>query len=158
MSNGIFRKKSLDKISSPEQLNDYIKVANVSVWLVLALLICFLAGLCAWGFFGHMDTGFFCAAYCENGTLSCFICEDDMDAKVNAGIVVRVDGMEFILDSVNERPQKAGQVMDEYTLHLSNLSEDAWVYCAFAHAGLPNGSYSVYVLKSSTSPLSFLLN
>lgn len=28
MSDQIFRKKSLDRISSPEQLNDYIRVAN----------------------------------------------------------------------------------------------------------------------------------
>ena len=36
MSDQIFRKKSLDRISSPEQLNDYIRVANPGIWMILA--------------------------------------------------------------------------------------------------------------------------
>ena len=32
MNNGLFRKNSLDKISSPEQVNDYIKTTNLSTW------------------------------------------------------------------------------------------------------------------------------
>ncbi len=34
MEDPIFRKKSLDKLSSPEQLNDYIKVTNPGVWII----------------------------------------------------------------------------------------------------------------------------
>ena len=40
--NSIFRKKSLERVQSPEQLNDYIKVANPGVWLVLIAVIIFL--------------------------------------------------------------------------------------------------------------------
>ena len=43
MSDQIFRKKSLDRISSPEQLNDYIRVANPGIWMILAAVI-ILAG------------------------------------------------------------------------------------------------------------------
>ena len=39
MNNSIFRKKSLDRISSPEQLNDYIRVSTPSVWMVLFAII-----------------------------------------------------------------------------------------------------------------------
>ena len=39
MSDQIFRKKSLDRISSPEQLNDYIRVANPGIWMILAAVI-----------------------------------------------------------------------------------------------------------------------
>ena len=35
MSDQIFRKKSLDRISSPEQLNDYIRMANPGIWMIL---------------------------------------------------------------------------------------------------------------------------
>ena len=37
MSDQIFRKKSLDRISSPEQLNDYIRVANPGIWMILEI-------------------------------------------------------------------------------------------------------------------------
>ena len=39
MDNQIFRKESLDQISSPEQLNDYLRVTNPAVWLVLTAVI-----------------------------------------------------------------------------------------------------------------------
>ena len=44
MSN-LFRQKSLDRISSPEQLNDYIRVSTPSVWMVLIAIVILLAGM-----------------------------------------------------------------------------------------------------------------
>lgn len=35
MSKPLFRQKSLDKITSPEQMGDYIRVSNPSVWMIL---------------------------------------------------------------------------------------------------------------------------
>ncbi len=51
----LFRKKSLQKISSPEQLDDYIRVTTPSVWLVLLALIILLAGLLVYSIFGTVD-------------------------------------------------------------------------------------------------------
>ena len=51
MSN-IFRKKTMDRVSSPEQLNDYIRVTSPSLWLVLLGLLILLVGVIAWSIFG----------------------------------------------------------------------------------------------------------
>ena len=51
----IFRQKSLDRVSSPEQLNDYIRVTTPSVWLVLAAIILLLVGMLAWSVFGTVQ-------------------------------------------------------------------------------------------------------
>lgn len=48
----IFRQKSIDRISSPEQLNDYIKVSSPSAWVVLTAIIILLIGVLVWGMFG----------------------------------------------------------------------------------------------------------
>ena len=40
----LFRKKSIDRIQSPEQLNDYLRVANPAVWVLLAAILLLLAG------------------------------------------------------------------------------------------------------------------
>ena len=48
----IFRQKSIDRVSSPEQLNDYSRVTSPSVWLVLLAIILLLLGLLAWSVFG----------------------------------------------------------------------------------------------------------
>lgn len=44
----LFREKSLERVSSPEQLNDYIKVTTPSVWLVLIAVILLLVGILTW--------------------------------------------------------------------------------------------------------------
>ena len=51
----IFRKKTLERISNPERLDDYINVSNPSVWLILAAILVFLAGFGVWVVFGHID-------------------------------------------------------------------------------------------------------
>ena len=51
----LFRKKSMDRVSSPEQLNDYIRVTTPSVWLVMLGVILLLAGMIVWSIFGTVN-------------------------------------------------------------------------------------------------------
>ncbi len=53
--NGVFRKKSIERVSSPEELNDYIRVTTPSVWLVLVAIILLLAGMLAWSVLGTVE-------------------------------------------------------------------------------------------------------
>ena len=52
---GIFREKSMQRVSSPEQLNDYIRVTSPSVLLVLSAIILLLLGMLAWSVFGTVE-------------------------------------------------------------------------------------------------------
>jgi hypothetical protein len=52
MEESIFRKSSLEKISSPEQLNDYMKVTSGGVWLLLLGLFALLLAAGVWAFTG----------------------------------------------------------------------------------------------------------
>ena len=54
-SDGIFRQTSLDRVSGPEELNDYIRVTTPSVWIVLTSLVVLLLGMLAWSIFGTVD-------------------------------------------------------------------------------------------------------
>ena len=40
----LFRQKTLDRISSPEKLTDYLRVTNPGIWIFLAAVIVLLAG------------------------------------------------------------------------------------------------------------------
>ena len=40
----LFRKKSLERISSPEELHDYLRVTSPRLWMVLAAIMVLLAG------------------------------------------------------------------------------------------------------------------
>ena len=50
----IFRQKSIDKVSSPEKLDDYIRVTKPSVWMTLAAVGVLLVGTIVWGIFGEL--------------------------------------------------------------------------------------------------------
>ena len=51
----LFREKSMERVSSPEELNDYIKVTTPSVWLVLSVAVLLLVGALVWGTLGTVD-------------------------------------------------------------------------------------------------------
>ena len=46
----IFRKSSLQRISSPEKLNEYIRVSKPSVWIILGAVIVLFIAAGIWGF------------------------------------------------------------------------------------------------------------
>ncbi len=54
-SRQIFRENSIERVTSPEQLDDYIKVTTPSVWLILAATVILLAGIFIWGIFGKIE-------------------------------------------------------------------------------------------------------
>ena len=54
-SRQIFREKSIERVTSPEQLDDYIKVTTPSVCLILSATIALLAGMIIWGVFGKIE-------------------------------------------------------------------------------------------------------
>ncbi|MBQ3785784.1 MAG: hypothetical protein II799_00750 [Lachnospiraceae bacterium] len=51
----LFKKKTIGKLSSPEQLNEYIRVTTPSVWLLLTVLLLLLTGLIAWSVTGRVE-------------------------------------------------------------------------------------------------------
>ncbi len=54
-NNGIFREKSIDRVTGPESLNDYIRVTSPSVWIALLALVVLLLGMLAWSVFGRIE-------------------------------------------------------------------------------------------------------
>lgn len=45
----------MEKVSSPEQLNDYIRVSTPRVWITLVATLILLAGAVIWAVFGTMQ-------------------------------------------------------------------------------------------------------
>jgi len=51
---GLFNQKSLERISGPEELNDYVRVTSPSVWIVLTAITLLVLGLLGWSIFGTL--------------------------------------------------------------------------------------------------------
>lgn len=154
----LFRKKSIERVTSPEQLNDYIRVSNPGVWMVLAAVVILLAGVCVWGVFGRLDTKKQASGVCENGKLTCYIKSDDI-SDVKEDTLVSVAGKEYTVKSVSSSPVRLDGEKDSYLIYLGGFSETDWVYVATVDApDLADGEYSVDVITKRVSPISFVLN
>jgi len=156
MSN-LFRKKSLDRISSPEQLNTYLRVSTPSVWVLLAAIVVLLTGVCIWGVFGHMDTTLTVAAIVENGVATAFVKEADAD-MISAEQAVLVAGTQGYVLSVGTEPVRVDEAFTEYMRHVGALQEGEWVYAVMLDADCADGVYPAQIVIDSVSPMSFVLN
>lgn len=156
MQNNIFREKSMDRVSSPEQLNDYIKVSNPAVWMVISSIVILLIGICVWGIFGKLNTVIKTGGICENGVAHCYVKEADVD-KIKANATVTVKDKEYPVFAVSKTPIEASGDIDSYILHLGNISEGDWVYEVLFNAPLANDIYEMDITVDSVSPMSFIL-
>ena len=157
MNDSIFRQKSIDKISSPEQLNDYVRVSSPGVWLILSAIILLLAGICFYGIFGRLETKLEVAGVCKNGVLTCYIKENDV-SKIESGMAAVVNEEKYEINAVSPAPETIDTEIGTYAMHIGNLQEGEWVYEATADAQLQDGIYTVSIVVDSVSPMSFIWN
>ena len=157
MNEKLFRKKSVDKVSSPEQLNEYIRVANPSVWMVLAAIVILLVGVVVWGFIGHLDTTLETAVICENGDAVIYIKEADAE-KIAVGMPVRVGNQEYAVSEIPAEPIRVDNKISEYAIHASGLTEGEWVYAVKITGDFADGVQKAELVIESISPISFILN
>ena len=147
----------MDKVSSPEQLNEYIRVANPGVWMVLAAIVILLAGVVVWGFIGHFDTTLPTAVVCENGEAVIYIKEADAE-KIAVGMTVRVDDKEYTVSEISAEPIRVDDTMSEYAIHASGLTRGEWVYVVSLDGDFTDGVQKAEIVIESISPISFILN
>ena len=153
----IFRQKSVERISSPEQLNDYVRVSNPAVWMVLAAVAFILAGVCVWGIFGRLETVINTAGVCRDGKITCYVPDDDIKS-VKVGMKVNVNGGGFEIFEIAQKPIEVDENFDSYAMYVGELKEGQWVYEVTAKAQLESGTYNAKITTESVSPISFVMN
>lgn len=157
MNDKIFRKKSIDKMSSPEQLNDYIKVTSPGVWMVLAAIAILLAGICVWGIFGKLETKLTVAAESREGQTVLYVKESDI-SSVKKDMNVTVDNSVYTVTSISATPIAVTEEISEYARHTGGLSLGEWVYVVQTSGKLADGAYRAQIVTDSVSPLYFVFN
>ena len=134
----VFRKASLDRIQSPEQLNDYLRVTNPSVWVVLTAVILILAGALIWGSFAYIDSFAAGVGEVKNGVMMVTFEDDTLAKNVKAGMNVTVGDSSCAIVSIGRAP-------------------DGSLF-AQANTTLADGSYQVKVRYRQTQLLELLFN
>ncbi len=130
----LFRKKTLDRISSPEQLTDYLRVTNPGIWIILAAVILLLAGLCAWSVVGTLDTEKDVKVVVEQHTAAVISPES---VNIEQGMPLHVSGKDYVINSSET---------DEYGRSIGRAAVD-----------LPDGVYDGTVVTETVHAVDFLL-
>ncbi len=156
-SNTIFRKSSLDRVSSPEQLNDYIKVSHPGVWLILGAVIVLLIGVCIWGVFGTLTSAKDALVVVKDGKATCYVTPEEAKS-LTPGMEVRLGDSRGSIVSVSLAPMKITGNFDAYALYLSGLKIDDWVVPVTIDISAADGTYMVQIILEAIPPISFVLN
>lgn len=130
MNEHIFRKKSLERIKSPEDLDDYVRIAGPGVWLLLGAVVLLLIGALIWGICGRVETSYEASASVKDGAAVVTVAGEI--PALNDGSFVRIEG--------NEYPAS---------------EKDGVLSCVTA---LPDGEYASTLVTESTKPISFIWN
>ena len=138
MDNQVFRQKSLDQISSPEQLNDYMRVTNPSVWIVLAAVILLLAGMILWSSVASIDSFATGTAQVKDGTMTVKFENAQIAKSISSGMEIVVGETASVISSVGK-------------------DENGSVF-ATANTTLTDGVYTAKVIYKNTKVLKLLFN
>lgn len=156
MNTALFRKTSIDRVNSPEQLNQYIRVARPGVWITLSAVVLLLAGVVIWGVFGTIETTVHTYALVENGKVVCYLEEEDA-ALVEDGMPVLLDDVSGRVLSVSAAPVQIDAGANPYLMHMSGFSAGDFRYVAEIEAqGLADGVYQAKITVESVHPLVFV--
>ena len=126
------------RISSPEQLNDYLKVTNPKIWMLFVAVLLLVGGLLLWSSFTTIESYATGTARAVGGELTVTFDDAAKASKV-------LPGMEM-------------EVGDVQTEVLTVGTDEGGGVVASAHANIPDGSYSVRVGYKTTQVISMLLN
>lgn len=132
----IFRKKTLERISSPEQLTDYLRITNPGVWVVMSAIIFLLLGLFFWSMTGTLQT--------------------KVDVKVNVenqtATIIPVSSDTLVADM----PLQINS--NEYVIAYTETDEYGRVYGIAVVDDLPDGVYDGTAVIEAIHPIQFLIN
>ena len=130
--------RSIGRMSSPEQLNDYLKVTNPKIWLLLVAVALLLVGLLLWSNFTTVESYATGVARADGGELIVTFDDAEKAGKVQSGMEMEIGDVETEILTVGTDTD--GRIV------------------ASAQANIPDGTYDVRVGYSTMQVISMLLN
>lgn len=123
-------------ITSPEQLNDYLKVTNPRIWAVFVVILLIMLAFIAWSCAGTIRTFADAKAVVSDGKAQLIVVSME-SGTIEKGMTVGINGEDFQITEVEE---------DEYGRTV-----------AYAPVSLLDGSYDAKIVTETITPISFLL-
>ena len=151
--------KKIKKVNSPEQLNQYIRLSNPGVWVLLIAIVVLLIGVCIWGIYGKIDTKIKSVVVSDSYNSYLYVKEENL-SKIKSGMQVELGNDEntYEIVSIEETPEKVTEELDEYIRHLGDFQIGEWIYKCKLNKNIKEGNYSANIIIESISPMTFIIN
>ena len=157
MRKQLFTNKSLEKVTSPEQLKQYIRVSNPGLWMLLSAIVILLVGVVIWGYIAQLDTTLPTAIIAKDGEGVVYISEEHVE-KLSEGMTVRSLDGEYQVEYISAEAVLVDDGFSEYAMYASGLTQGQWVYAVKVHGTFPDGVHKAEIVLESISPITFILN
>mgnify|MGYP007069892947 CR=1 FL=1 len=138
MENSIFRKKSIDRISSPESLTEYLRVTTPSAYIILIAAAVALLGLFIWSNAMSINSFAYGDGVVVNGIMTVTFRDSDSARNVDNSMRIVVGDNQMSIDTVG---------VDEHGRTI-----------AVCKTNMPNGNYEAKVCYRQTQIISMLFN
>lgn len=160
MNEKLFRKSSLDRVTGPEQLDDYIRVASPSLWVMLGAVVILLVAVLVWSVTGALPTTLSLSGVGTGGTVTCYLPMEEAET-LSPGMAARAGGVEGTVSGVGESPLSRAEVtaslQSDYLAENLGLSD--WnVPVTLTVPDAPDGLCPVTVTVDAVRPITFILN
>ena len=152
------KNEKTNRITSPEQVNDYIKTSNPAAWLMILSALFLLASIFVWAVFGTIDVTVKADGIATEDGIVCYLPESE---DVAVGDKVKFGDLQGEVVSVSEKPVSKMKIIesldvDEYTLYCLDLSEWNYIVEVSMPENASDGYVEVEITKETIKPISFL--
>lgn len=164
----IFRKESLDRVESPEQLDEYIKVSQPKAWLIIAALLVAAIAVIVWSVVGSLPQTMEVKGVTAGGkVINCY--EDVENANTNLiGCKANIslpDGRSISgeVESVSQNPYSQEEIRSKISEDwlVDNVLDGNYSYevRVIAEEEIPeNMLATVTITTAEMKPIQFILN
>lgn len=156
MSQSLFRKESLQRLSSPEQMDDYLRGPGIGGWPLLIAILLVVVGAIVWAIWGRLEVSRSTAGICENGSITCLVSSEIAEQLTDQSRLI-VEGREYTF-SLDSQPMPVPETTNSYLLSVSQLQPGDWAYELRANVPVEDGIYDVNLLVDRFQPLALLWN
>jgi len=152
----LFRQKSLDRVSSPENLDKYIKATTPSLWLLLGSIIILLIGVLVWASVGKIPSYSDIGIRIQEREMVFYIQETDQE-KLCDESYVQIGDVKYEISSVTG-PELVNASTDTFLMDAAGLKAGDWYYVITCRTGLRDGQYKGKIVFEKISPIHYIIN
>ncbi len=163
MRTSFFRKECKTTVTTPYDLNEYIRAISSGVWIMLAAVALLIAAVAVWCVTAKLPTVIDAHGIGARDGIYCYIPAENMDTVI-AGMKVKLDdGIYGTVNNVGTLPcsksEVAASIGSDYLASQLNISEWSVPVLVDTPADITiDEIYSVQIVSDEISPIEFLSN